>query len=103
MSLYNDHPLQNPDSIRLLTLQPGGNDAAIEVSVTTVRLSTQPDFIVFSYTWGNPVNGKRCAYRDYDNAIICHALESLSTSTYENLYEALWQLGSCYRYPTSTT
>lgn len=98
-----DQPLQNPDSILLLTLQPGGNDAAIEVSVTTVRLSTQPDFIAFSYTWINPVDGQHPACRDYDNAKYHISCAGESLDVYENLYEAPWQLGSDYRYPTSTT
>lgn len=61
MSLYNDQPLQNPDSIQLLTLQPAGNDAAIEVSVTTLWFSTRPDFIVSSYTGGDLVDEQRLA------------------------------------------
>jgi hypothetical protein len=50
MALYKDHPLQDTDSIRLLTLHPDNKDTNIKVSIGTARLSAKPSFIALSYT-----------------------------------------------------
>ncbi|ROV88037.1 hypothetical protein VPNG_10355 [Cytospora leucostoma] len=92
MALYKDHPLQDPDSIRVLKLFPGDSDAAIEVSATTVRLSAQPNFIALSYTWGNPVDERHPSYREYDNVEYHISCAGEPLAVYQNLYEALWQL-----------
>ena len=92
MALYKEHTLQDWDSIRVLMLQPGDSDADIEVSVTTLRLSTNPNFNALSYTWGNPVDEQHPSYREYDKDKyhVLYAGERLAV--FQNLHEALWQL-----------
>lgn len=44
--------LLNPDSIRLLTIHPGGFGSPLETSLHEVRLSDAPEYDCLSYTWG---------------------------------------------------
>ncbi|KAL8367102.1 hypothetical protein RB595_000422 [Gaeumannomyces hyphopodioides] len=91
MVFYKDC-LQHSDSIRVLRLHPG-DDADIKICITTVQLSTKPNFIALSYTWGNPLDKHHLSYQeDYDNikyGVSC-AGERLPVG--RNLYEALQQL-----------
>jgi len=92
MALYKDHPLQNLDSIRVLTLRPGETDATIEISISTVRLSTKPNFIALSYTWGNPTDERHPSYREYDLVSYQISCGKEVLAVRQNLHEALWQL-----------
>ena len=93
MALYEDHPLQDADSIRVLTLHLGDSDTVIEVSPTTVRLSAKPNFITLSYTWGSLIDEQHPSFQEYSvvgkRHISC-AGERLAV--YQNLYKALRQL-----------
>jgi hypothetical protein len=92
MPLYKVHPLQDPDSIRVLTLHPGETDAVLEISAGTVRLSAKPKFIALSYTWGNPTDERHPSYQKYD--LINHHIKCGEEllAVQQNLYEVLWQL-----------
>ncbi|KAH7406328.1 heterokaryon incompatibility protein-domain-containing protein [Phaeosphaeria sp. MPI-PUGE-AT-0046c] len=91
MSLYSVHPLQNLDSIRVLTLHPGETEV-VEVSMGTMQLSAKPEFIALSYTWGNPTDERHPSHQKYDlvkRHLLC-GTDLLAVQ--QNLYEALLQL-----------
>ncbi|KAH6974984.1 heterokaryon incompatibility protein-domain-containing protein [Ilyonectria sp. MPI-CAGE-AT-0026] len=92
MTFYKDYPLHYYDSVRLLTLHPDDNDAIIEVSVMTVRLSAKPDFLALSYTWGNPIDEQHPFYRAYEVVEYPILFAGKPFVIHQNLHEALWQM-----------
>ena len=55
MQLYEHAPLVHPDSIRVLSLQPGRSGEPLRCHLVVVRLSEDPEFTALSYCWGEPI------------------------------------------------
>ncbi|KPI35740.1 uncharacterized protein AB675_1296 [Cyphellophora attinorum] len=72
--------LKEDDSIRLLTLLPGSRGSPISCRLEEVRLSSKPEYMALSYTWGEPV---------LTNTI---SINGVSKGVRHNLYTALQYL-----------
>jgi hypothetical protein len=47
-------PLASPTHIRLIDIQGGGGDLALNLTLEVQDLDLQPDFDALSYCWGDP-------------------------------------------------
>lgn len=54
--IYAGPPLPTPDHIRLLSLQPGSDDAIIECELVATELHSAQAYEALSYTWGDLSN-----------------------------------------------
>ena len=68
---YQHRPLEHPDSIRLLHLQPGLFEDEIQIELREVTLSQQLRYEALSYVWGSPTA---------DDPISCHGEELFVTA-----------------------
>ncbi|KAF9889455.1 hypothetical protein FE257_007357 [Aspergillus nanangensis] len=55
---YTYQPLEQPDAIRLLVIEPGSADDPISIRLVPACLSDNPQFEAISYVWGNPAQTK---------------------------------------------
>lgn len=98
MSLYNDYPLQRLNSIRLVTLHSAAADTGMELGMITAALSTKPNYLALSYTWGNPMDGRHPSFQEYETAARYIKCSGRHFQIHRNLYDALWQLGEKQEY-----
>jgi hypothetical protein len=54
--IYPRPPLPSPDHIRLLLLQPGSGDTAINCKLVATELHSAQAYEALSYTWGGPAS-----------------------------------------------
>ncbi|KAJ6032508.1 hypothetical protein N7540_003240 [Penicillium herquei] len=94
MSFYNDHPLQRPDSIRLvhMTLHSATMNGIIELNMTTAALSEKPKYFALSYTWDSPMDESHTSFEAYETAPHYIKCSGILLQIRRNLYDALWQL-----------
>ncbi|KAF2838109.1 hypothetical protein M501DRAFT_1004951 [Patellaria atrata CBS 101060] len=51
---YEYRPLENPNEIRVLVLEPGREDESVRCYLKHVTLSSKPHYEAISYVWGDP-------------------------------------------------
>lgn len=92
MSLYNEYSLERPDSIRLVTLHSAATDTGVELSMITAALSTKPNYLALSYTWGNPMDELHPSFQEFETAARYIKCSGRNFQIHQNLYDTLWQL-----------
>ncbi|KAH8660484.1 heterokaryon incompatibility protein-domain-containing protein [Xylariales sp. PMI_506] len=73
------------DEIRLVSIDPRGQDTEISLKLEHVSLGDKPRFVAVSYVWGAPD----------DNVTV--SLDSVPFQVTRNLYDALWQVKELLR------
>jgi hypothetical protein len=80
--LYCYEQLSDPSYTRLLSLEPGQGDDAIQCSIQEMDIDHPPKYTALSYTWGRP-EGKLAIHVDGHEFLVR-----------SNLWNALWHIRS---------
>lgn len=92
---YEYKPLQSPTQIRILTLEPGGREAPLCLSLTHASLDDAPSFEALSYAWGDATNRIAVEYGDKEMQITQNLYDALRHLRHLNSARYLWADAIC--------
>ncbi|RSL77810.1 hypothetical protein CEP51_008751 [Fusarium floridanum] len=98
---YHYTPLQHPDEIRLLILEPGRPSEAVKCNLVHTRLSHTPSYEALSYTWGTEERPSQifCG-QDGHISVTQNCLEAIKSLRYKDRERVTWIDAVCIDQPS---